>query len=168
MFTRLNNLSEITIGANFSLEGDGQTTDTTTFPVSAGVTCDGDWYRVPDQQKFTAEELPDEIAATYIGSNPDYFKITEKNYFMTGLPESGEIIIPESFVYDGQLYNVYAIGNGFRYKNITKITIPETIVKIDDNALYCNNVIESIIVDEDHPTLKDIVGELCSKSGNGT
>lgn len=165
MFTRLNNLSEITIGANFSLEGDGQTTDTTTFPISAGVTCDGDWYRVPDQQKFTAAELPDETAATYIGSNPDYFKITEKNYFMTGLPESGEIIIPESFVYDGQLYNVYAIGNGFRYKNITKITIPETIVKIDDHALYCNNVIESIIVDEDHPTLKDIDGVLFSKSG---
>ena len=164
MLYGVSGLERITVGENFKLEGNGQSS-AAKFPASGGALCNGNWYRVPDEVKFTAAELPDETLATYIGSNPESIKLTSKNYHLTDMPESGEVIIPETIVDNGIVYHVTGIGDAFSNKNITKITIPKSVVEIDNNALRGKGTIEHIAVDPENPKFKDIDGVLFSKSG---
>ena len=165
MLYGVSGLERITVGENFKLEGNGQSS-AAKFPASGGALCNGNWYRVPDEVKFTAAELPDETLATYIGSNPESIKLTSKNYHLTDMPESGEVIIPETIVDNGIIYNVTGIGyDAFTNKNITKITIPKSVVEIDNDALIGKGTIEHIAVDSENPKFKDIDGVLFTKSG---
>ena len=53
----------------------------------------------------------------------------------------GEIIIPESVDYNGEMYNVIAIGEGaFCSTNLTSITIPRSIVTIGEQAFMSSKL----------------------------
>lgn len=53
---------------------------------------------------------------------------------------SGEIVIPESVTYNGNLYTVCIIGNNAFYScEVTSVTIPNSVTVIGDNAFsYCS------------------------------
>lgn len=165
MFYGTSGLDKITVGENFKLEGNGTNTPAT-FPASGGPLSSGNWYRISDGERFTAANLPDELFATYISNNGDSFTITKKNYHMVGIPESGEVVIPETFTYEGITYTVTGIGyDAFKDKNVTKLTLNKSMKSIFNDALRCNDVIEHISVDPENIYFKDIDGVLFTKSG---
>ena len=76
-----------------------------------------------------------------------------------------EIIIPKDFYYgpDEKTYTVTAISNGaFSGSNITKITIPNTVTKIDDYAFnYCYDL-KSVTMSDQLQELGSYAFESCT------
>ena len=68
-------------------------------------------------------------------------------------PYSGDIVIPETIVYEGTQYTVTGIGEkAFFQKNITSVTFPNSITSIGASAfMYCQ-VLDSIEIPE-HVTI---------------
>ena len=76
-----------------------------------------------------------------------------------------EVIIPATIIRDGKTYKVTAIGYGafFYCKNLTSITIPDSVTSIGDLAFFgCENL-TSIDVDKNNTHYKSIDGNLYSK-----
>ena len=64
-------------------------------------------------------------------------------------PYSGDIVIPETIVYDGIKYTVTSIGGGaFSQRNITSITFPNSITSIGPSAFSYCNVLDSVVIPE--------------------
>ena len=64
-------------------------------------------------------------------------------------PYSGDIVIPETIVYDGIKYTVTGIGGGaFSQRNITSITFPNSITSIGPSAFSYCNVLDSVVIPE--------------------
>ena len=62
---------------------------------------------------------------------------------------SGDIVIPETIVYDGIKYTVTSIGGGaFSQRNITSITFPNSITSIGPSAFSYCNVLDSVVIPE--------------------
>ncbi len=73
MFSGMNSLEKLTLGANFDFNGDGSITPTTgaypSLPNPAAI--DGQatlWYNAANDTYYTAAEIPEETAATYIAA----------------------------------------------------------------------------------------------------
>lgn len=73
--------------------------------------------------------------------------LTKKIYSKLGLPQNGDIVIPETVVYDGITYSIVGIGASlFRFnEDLYSITLPDTIRYIEpfafescENLQYCN------------------------------
>ena len=74
-----------------------------------------------------------ELAVTYLGSS------------YTAYPNrySGNLVIPESVVYEGNTYSVTSIGNdAFTYcSGLTSVIIPYSVTSIGDNVFeYCRSL----------------------------
>ncbi len=74
-----------------------------------------------------------ELAVTYLGSS------------CTAYPNrySGNLVIPESVVYEGNTYSVTSIGNdAFTYcSGLTSVIIPYSVTSIGDNVFeYCRSL----------------------------
>jgi hypothetical protein len=71
------------------------------------------------------------------------FILTADNYKQAGITREGDVVIPETFEYDGINYKVTKIDNKAFYncKNLTSIEIPSTVTSIGGNAFYnCSNL----------------------------
>ena len=78
----------------------------------------------------------------------------------------GDIAILDKFIIDGKNYTVNQIGEGaFIYcKNLTSITLPETLVSIGDVAFYdCTNLVRIEIPKTVTSIGRDIIGTQCTK-----
>ena len=67
------------------------------------------------------------------------FTLTANNYTQTGIEElSGDVVIPETFEYDGVDYKVTSIGKNAFYNRtgLTSVTIPDSVTSIENNAFY--------------------------------
>jgi hypothetical protein len=70
------------------------------------------------------------------------FVLDAGNAYMTGICKqgvvpSGDIVIPETFTYDGVKYRVTAIGEAaFGDTNITSVTIPSSVTSIGSWAFF--------------------------------
>ena len=64
-------------------------------------------------------------------------------------PYSGDIVIPETIVYENTEYTVTGIGGGaFSQRNITSITFPNSITSIGPSAFSYCNVLDSVVIPE--------------------
>ena len=70
---------------------------------------------------------------------------------------SGDIVIPETFEYYGATYTVIAIGESafWECKNITSVSLPETIKSIGTNAFFCCEGLTSFVIPDNVSTLGD-------------
>jgi hypothetical protein len=84
-----------------------------------------------------ANEEKTELAVTYYSSTSYYGSTTyQSNY-------SGNILIPESVVYEGNTYNVTSIGDHAFYEcgGLTSVTIPNSVTSIGNSAFsYCSGL----------------------------
>ena len=79
-----------------------------------------------------------ELAVTYLGSSSSAYP----NRY------SGDLVIPESVVYEGNTYNVTSIGSyAFgRCSALTSVSIPNSVTSIDDYAFYeCSSLVSVTI-----------------------
>lgn len=80
--------------------------------------------------------------------------------------------IPE-FVVDGanEKYKVIRIGHHAFYgasymsKQLQKISIPSTVIGIDEQAFYYCNSVKTLVVDENNPAIKSVDNVIYSKDG---
>ena len=87
-------------------------------------------------------ENKDEIVDPSVGEYTE-FTLTKDNYQMAGIERTGNVVIPETFEYDGVNYKVTTIGqNAFNgCTNLTSVTIPEGVTSIGEYAFYyCKNL----------------------------
>ena len=89
-------------------------------------------------------------------TNCDYdeyvpFTLTPSNINMVGIEASGDMVIPETFEYDGTIYKITQIGidnpypdssKGFyNNTNITSVTLPDSVAVIEKYAFFnCTNL----------------------------
>lgn len=94
-------------------------------------------YTITDMDKKTLETRSD--TGVHLderdgdGSGSSYSDYMANNYV------SGDIVIPATIEYEGETYTVTSIGAGsFFYGDITSITLPATVIEIQDLAFcYC-------------------------------
>ena len=74
---------------------------------------------------------------------------------------TGDIVIPETITYEGKEYTVTAIGQGaFSQRDITSITLPNSITSIGNSAfVYCKRL-NSIVL----PEKLTVIGDMCFAS----
>ena len=79
-----------------------------------------------------------ELAVSYGGSSYSYYS----NEY------SGNVVIPETVVYDGNTYSVTSIGNeAFRAcSGLTSVTIPNSVTSIGSSAFYCCSGLISVTI----------------------
>jgi surface protein len=94
------------------------------------------------------------------------FTLTKSNMYMTGLVSqtygdydnidelSGDIVIPETFEYDGVTYRISSIGDAAFYNcsNITSIKIPNSVTTIGEVAFYKDYNLSGDLVFSDNVT----------------
>ena len=100
---------------------------------------------------------------------PTDFTVTKENRAMIGYTgaDGENIVIPAVFQYNGTWYRVTTIGNRAFHncRNLTSVTIPDSVTTIGDWAFgYCSNL-TSIVVDKNNPAYQAINGNLYSKDG---
>ena len=87
------------------------------------------------QTLFFDTVIGGEASVTYpkFGSN----SYTYSYYWNYPVPE-GNLVIPDSIIYDNRVYKIIAIGNAAFYNcdRLTSVTIPKTIVSIGNNAFH--------------------------------
>lgn len=100
--------------------------------------------------------------------NSGFAEVTYYAYFTSYTSNAnayeGSIVIPESIVYDNVTYQVTAVTNYAFYgcKNMTSITIPNSITQIGNNAFqYCSGL-SSIEIPNTITTIRGSVFEGCS------
>jgi hypothetical protein len=99
----------------------------------------GDWNGRFEFTISTLEREKFEEAITYTD-----FTLTADNCSMAGITRSGDVVIPETFEYDGVYYRTVEIGN-FAFvscHNITSVVIPDSVTKIGSQAFrYAYNLV---------------------------
>jgi hypothetical protein len=97
-------------------------------------------YQITSEEELT-------VAVTYQGST---YLFDENNY-------SGSLTIPATVTNDGKAYKVTSIAAGAFYncKNITDITIPNSVTRIEDMSFFGCSGIKSIVL---HDSLEYIGG----------
>jgi hypothetical protein len=93
----------------------------------------GEWEGSFD---FTVSMLDKETFEETITYND--FTLTADNCYMAGITRSGDVVIPETFEYNGTYYKVVSIGaNAFSScSDLTNIQIPNSVTSIGANAFY--------------------------------
>ena len=77
---------------------------------------------------------------------------------------TGEVTVPETVVYNQKIYTVTEIGDfAFNYDNSTSITLPNTIIKIGDNAFNGNHNLTSMTLPESVATIGRYAFQGCWK-----
>ncbi len=85
------------------------------------------------------------------------------------LTDTREIVIPTSFSHQGRAYTVTAVGKYFVHQNVTKVTLPSTLVRIDEMAFYACDVLYDVVWKDGNTVLnkgenKDIALEYIGQS----
>ena len=74
---------------------------------------------------------PTTVAVTYQGFTKDSYGY----YRVSGF--TGDVIIPSKVTYNSKEYNVTSVGDGaFIESTVTSVTLPNSIVSIENNAFY--------------------------------
>jgi hypothetical protein len=70
------------------------------------------------------------------------FTLTADNYYMAGITRSGDVVIPETFEYDGKYYKITEIGDFCFYScsSITSVVIPDSVTKIGIYAFWSSAI----------------------------
>lgn len=71
------------------------------------------------------------------------FTLTADNYSQVGITRSGDVVIPETFEYDGVNYKLTSIGDYAFYEctSLTSVTIPDSVTSIGSGAFGgCTNL----------------------------
>ena len=77
-------------------------------------------------------------------------------------PYSGDVVIPETVVYEGTEYTVTGIGKqAFFQRDITSVTFPNTINSIGASAFYYCQVLDSIEIPERVTVIPDMAFASC-------
>ena len=77
-------------------------------------------------------------------------------------PYSGDVVIPETVVYEGTEYTVTGIGKqAFFQRDITSVTFPNTINTIGASAFYYCQVLDSIEIPERVTVIPDMAFASC-------
>lgn len=104
----------------------------------------GNVYEIDAEGKIT--KLENNPSDDPSGSTEDEytdFEITADNYMQAGITREGDVVIPETFVYDGINYRVTRIGS-YAFDGctgLTSITIPDSVTSIGYNAFqYCQDL----------------------------
>lgn len=96
------------------------------------------------------------------GEDFDYYLNEEGTYTISGYGGEDEVVEIPAYI-DG--IAVTELGNYSLYNSyIKKVVIPETVKKIGENALTCNNYLKETEVSDDNPYLCDINGILYDKN----
>lgn len=88
-----------------------------------------------------------------------YYNLTSKlkTAEVTFSPDKyrGDIVIPESILFDGETYSVTSIGTNAFYQcyNMTSVTIPGSISVIHAQAFYCCRGLSSVVIPEGVTTI---------------
>ena len=78
-----------------------------------------------------------------------WYEVIEKSntaeviIYQDGIEYSGDIVIPEKVIYNGEKYTVTSIGNNAFHncRNLTSITIPNSVTSIGELAFWnCSNL----------------------------
>jgi len=79
---------------------------------------------------------------------------------------SGDLVIPERFIYESKTYKVVAIGYGaFSCSDLASVTIPSSVTSIVTYAFNRCDEMTDIYVDQNNPKFSSVDGFLCSKDG---
>lgn len=145
------------------------------------------YNHTPDESSGTGVgflyELPARAAEKYIQNDPvcrDAFTVDGFTYAvwgyntvqLTGVTKTGNVVIPETVVYNGVTYTVALIGgireglfdSDYVVREATSVSIPKTVKYIWDGC-FLDGVLESITVAEDNPEFRSVDGVLFTKSG---
>lgn len=97
----------------------------------------------------------DEVSVTYKGESGSVY---EHEY-------SGDVVIPETVTYEGKTYKVTTLGRYAFYLNylMTSISIPNSVTRIEENALeYCRGL-KSLTIPNSVTHIKDYAFVFCNK-----
>jgi len=77
---------------------------------------------------------------------------------------SGNIVIPQTVEYQGQLYPVTGISEKtfYKCKDLTSVTIPNGVVSIGEEAFYDCNALTSVIIPNSIATIGKYAFEFCN------
>ena len=107
---------------------------------------DGIYYRITDETNKTVE-------VTYTGES----SYNRNNY-------TGNVVIPENVVYNGNVYIVNRIGySAFRgCSTLTSVEIPDGVTSIDSYAFYCSSNLERVEIPNSVTRIEEYAFENCS------
>ena len=132
---------------------------------------------------YTKQDI-ETIAHNVVNSkctNCDYieyvpFTLTSSNINMVGIEASGDMIIPETFEYNGTNYKITQIGEDQPYpgsgkgfngnKSITSVTIPNSVTKIGGFTFYSCTNLTSIEIPESITSIGSSAFDYCTNLTN--
>lgn len=95
--------------------------------------------------------IPLSISALEIDSMIYSIDSNQNRAILVSCKNQGEILIPDSITYEGKLYPIKLIGDGYNSvfkKGVTKVIIPPTVRSVRPRALaYCSTLSDLIIED---------------------
>ena len=105
-----------------------------------------------------ANEEKTELAVTYYSSTSYYGSTTyQSNY-------KGNVVIPESVVYEGNTYNVTSIGDHAFYecRGLTSVTIPNSVTSIGEHAFSRCGGLTSVTIPNNVTSIDNFAFSYCS------
>jgi hypothetical protein len=126
--------------------------------ISASDLTAGDWNGTFSFTISTLERETFEETITY-----NDFTLTANNYYMAGITRSGDVVIPETFEYDGVYYRTVKIGNAAfsDCKELKSVILPDSITTIGYSAFLGCISLKNINIPEGVTTIYQSAFHTC-------